>query len=151
MPTYFIMMTSSNRNIYRVTGLFVGEFTGCRWILRTRSVTRSFDVFFDLRLNKPLSKQSRGRWSETPSRPLWRHCNVESTFGEQDLHNSWYVSWHNWKCFSLLIIMFIHIYATVWPCCILVQQTRKYFAWKICKLLIRIKPDYQSQRIRGLD
>ena len=41
-----------------------------------RPVTRSFDVFFDLRLNKPLSKQSWGWWFETPSRPLWRHCNA---------------------------------------------------------------------------
>ena len=41
-----------------------------------RPVTRSFDVFFDLRLNKRLSKQSRGWWFETPSRPLWRHRNV---------------------------------------------------------------------------
>ena len=41
-------------------------------------VTRSFDVFFDLRLNKRLSKQSWGWWFETPSHPLWRHCNVSS-------------------------------------------------------------------------
>ena len=41
-----------------------------------RPVTRSFDVFFDLRLNKRLSKQSWGWWFETPSRSLWRHCNV---------------------------------------------------------------------------
>ena len=40
-----------------------------------RSLTRSFDVFFDLRLNKRLSKQSWGWWFETLSRPLWRHCN----------------------------------------------------------------------------
>ena len=40
-----------------------------------RPVTRSFDVFFDLRLYKWLSKQSRRRWFETPSRSLWRHCN----------------------------------------------------------------------------
>ena len=40
-----------------------------------RPVTRSFDVFFDLRLNKRLSKQSRGWWFETQSRSLWRHCN----------------------------------------------------------------------------
>ena len=40
-----------------------------------RPVTRSFDVFFDLRLNKRLSKQSWGWWSETPSCSLWRHCN----------------------------------------------------------------------------
>ena len=41
-------------------------------------VTRSFDVLFDLRLNKRLSKQSWGWWFEMPSRPLWRHSNVES-------------------------------------------------------------------------
>ena len=41
-----------------------------------RPVTRSSDVFFDLRLNKQLSKQWWGWWFETPSRPLWRHCNV---------------------------------------------------------------------------
>ena len=40
-----------------------------------RPVTRSFDVFFDLRLNKRLSKQSWGWWFETLWRPLWRHRN----------------------------------------------------------------------------
>ena len=40
-----------------------------------RPVTRSFDLVFDIRLNKRLSKQSWGRWFETPSRPLWRHSN----------------------------------------------------------------------------
>ena len=38
-----------------------------------RPVTRSFDVYFDLRPNKRLSKQSWGWWFGTPSRPLWRH------------------------------------------------------------------------------
>ena len=42
-----------------------------------RPVTRSFDVFFDLRLNKRLRKQSWGWWFETLSRPLWRQCNVK--------------------------------------------------------------------------
>ena len=37
-------------------------------------VTRSFDVFFDLRLNKRLSRQLRRRWFETPSPSLLRHC-----------------------------------------------------------------------------
>ena len=41
-----------------------------------RPVTRSFDLFFDLRPNKLLSKQPWGWWFETPSRPLWRHRNV---------------------------------------------------------------------------
>ena len=41
-----------------------------------RPVTRSFDVFFYLRLNKRLCKQSRRRWFETSSRSLWRHCDA---------------------------------------------------------------------------
>ena len=44
-----------------------------------RPVTRSFNVFFDLRLNKRLSKQSWGWGLETLSRPLWRHCNGDCT------------------------------------------------------------------------
>ena len=40
-----------------------------------RPVTRSFDVFLDLRMNKRLSKQPWGWWFETPSWLLWRHCN----------------------------------------------------------------------------
>ena len=39
-----------------------------------RPVSRSFDVFFDLRLNKRLNKQSWGWWFETPSCSLWRNC-----------------------------------------------------------------------------
>ena len=45
-----------------------------------RPVTQNFDVFFGLRLNKPLSKQSWGWWFETPSRPLWCHCHAKSYF-----------------------------------------------------------------------
>ena len=41
-------------------------------------VTRSFDVFFDLRLNKRLSKHTCGWWFETPSRSLRRHCDAVS-------------------------------------------------------------------------
>ena len=47
-----------------------GEFTA------QRPVTRSFDVIFDLRLNKQLSKQWWGWWFETLSHPLWRHRNA---------------------------------------------------------------------------
>ena len=45
-----------------------------------RPVTRSFDVFFELRLNKRFSKQSLGWWFETPSCSLWRHCSVLTAF-----------------------------------------------------------------------
>ena len=41
--------------------------------------------FFGLRLNKRLSKHSWGWWFETPSRPLWRHRNVQFC--------SWLPSW----------------------------------------------------------
>ena len=52
------MMTSSNGNIFRVTGHLCGEFTGPGEFPAQRPVTRSFDVFFGLRLNKRLSKQT---------------------------------------------------------------------------------------------
>ena len=63
-----VMMTSSNGHIFRVTG----------HLCRERQLTWSFDVFFDLRPNKRLSKQPWGWWLETLSRPLWRHRNVLS-------------------------------------------------------------------------
>ena len=56
------MMTSSTENIFRVTGPLCGEFTDHKGL-----VPRSFGVFFDLHLNKWLSKQSWGWWFETPS------------------------------------------------------------------------------------
>ena len=70
-----LLMTSSNGNIPAllvrcernppVTGGFPSQ----------GQVRRSFDVFFDLQLNKRLGKHSRRRWSMTPSRSLLRHFN----------------------------------------------------------------------------
>ena len=54
---------------FHLCGQFTSEFPA------QRPMTRSFDVFFDLRLNKRLSKQSWGLWFETPSRRIRRHCN----------------------------------------------------------------------------
>ena len=73
-----------------------------------RPVTRSFDGFVDLRLNKRLSKQSWGWWFETLSYPLWRHCNAQSTtdinrgnleLKKKNILNE-LVIW-NWKYFSV--------------------------------------------------
>ena len=50
-----------------VTGHLCGEFTGPA----QRPVTWSYDVFFDLRLNERLSKQSGDWWFETTSFPLY--------------------------------------------------------------------------------
>ena len=70
------MMTSSNGNIFRVTGHLCGEFTGHRWISRTKASDAELWCFlWSAPEKKRLSKQSRGWWFETPSRPLWCHCN----------------------------------------------------------------------------
>ena len=55
-----------------------------------RPVTRSFDVFFDLRSNKRLSKQWRGWWFETQSYPLWHHRNVHGRIRCSISHHSMY-------------------------------------------------------------
>ena len=51
---HFDMMTSSSGNIFRVTGHLCVEFPG--EFPAQRPVTQSFDVFYDLRLSKRLSK-----------------------------------------------------------------------------------------------
>ena len=72
---FLAMMTSSNGNIFRIIGHLCGEFTSDE-SQKHKSQLRGALMFFDLRLNKRLGKQSWGWWFETPSRPLWRHCNV---------------------------------------------------------------------------
>ena len=64
METFFALLDSCAGN-----SPVPGEFP------TQRPVTQSFDVFFDLRLNKRLCKQWWGWWFETLSRPLWRHRN----------------------------------------------------------------------------
>ena len=66
METFSVLMAICAGN-----SLVTGEFP------TQRPVTRSFDVFFDLCLNKRLSKPLWGWWFKMPSRPLWRHCNGE--------------------------------------------------------------------------
>ena len=79
-----------------------------------RPVTRSFDVFFGLRLNKRLSKQSWGWWFETTSRSLWRHCNgsscvAQGCFVNIRYHQIWMV-WQIWETFH------IWCWASTWCC-----------------------------------
>ena len=70
------MMTSSNGNIFRVTGHLCGEFTGLRWIPRTKASDAELWCFLWSAPDKRLSKQSWGWWLETLSCSLWRHRNV---------------------------------------------------------------------------
>ena len=76
--TSIYMMTPSDGNIFRVTGLLWGKCTSHRWTPSQRPVTQNFEFLLDLRLNKWLSKRSRHWWFETAPRSLWRHCNVVS-------------------------------------------------------------------------
>ena len=107
----YTMMTSSNGNIFRVTGHLCGEFTGHRWIPSQRPVTRSFDVFFDLRPNKRLSKHSRGRWFESPSRSLWCHCNAQPVVVQvytKQIPAIRDQTVPRWRCRSIVVGLFCH-------------------------------------------
>ena len=55
-----------------------------------RPVTQSFHIFFELCLNKRLSKQSWGRWFEMSSPSLWRHCNDYYIWQSTHKHK-WYL------------------------------------------------------------
>ena len=75
MKKLSVMITSSNENIFRVTGHLCGEFAGHQWIPCTKASDAELWCFCLICLNKRLSKQSWGWWLETPLSPLWRHCN----------------------------------------------------------------------------
>ena len=75
-----------------------------------RPATRSFDVFFDLHLNKWLSNQSWGWWSEMSLYPLWCHCNakIHMVSGHNSLRPG-DVHIHQWGGSSLVEVMNCHL------------------------------------------
>ena len=106
ISTTILMMTSSNGNIFRVTGYLCGEFTGPRWIPPTqRPVTRSFDVFFELHLKKNGwvnnretgdFRRFRAHYDVTVMSNPWRSQTgigtVQPTPGETHLNRCWLIS-----------------------------------------------------------
>ena len=69
-------MTSSNGNIFRVTGHLCGEFIGPRWIPHTKAGDAELWCLLWSAPGWRLGKQSWGWWFETLSHSLWRHRNV---------------------------------------------------------------------------
>ena len=103
------MMTSSNENIFRVTGPLCGEFTGPGEFTTQRPVTRNFDVFFDLRPNK----LPWGWWFETLSWSLWRQRNVHwhSLQHSNDVHLPGKYTPTTSVCTNMLLLIYPH---TTW-------------------------------------
>ena len=71
-----VMMTSSNGRFSELLALCAGNSPVTGECPSQRPMTPSFDIFFDLHLNKRLSKQSWRWWFEMSSRSLRRHRNV---------------------------------------------------------------------------
>ena len=69
------MVTSSNENIFRVTGSFLEESTGHRWIPLTKASDAKILGFLWSALEQTVDQTIETRWFETPSRSLWRHFN----------------------------------------------------------------------------
>ena len=70
------MVTLWNGNIFRITGPLCGETTGHRSIPLIKASDGELWCPLWSAPEQRLSKQSRRRWFETPSRSLWRHCNT---------------------------------------------------------------------------
>ena len=97
------MMTSSNGNIFRVTGLLCGEFTGHRWFPRTKASDVELWCFL-WSAPGPAVEQKWWCWRfEMPSRSLWRHCNV----------NILYILWHEFTNLRTNVrrIRYVNMYA----------------------------------------
>ena len=106
-----IMMTSSNGNISALLALCAGNSPVTGEFPSPRPVTGSFDIFFDLRLNKRLRKQSWGWWFETTSRLIWRHrydvClyqqNHQTTWIEMIILQGWVTKVPKWSGLTSII------------------------------------------------
>ena len=130
-------MTSSNGNIFRVTGHLCGEFIGPGEFPAQRPVTRSFDVFFDLHPNKGLSNwQWWAWWFETPPCPLRRHRNgVKTEQNKQRVlmhgHQGWNV--RHGLCHIYMRYVYIYIwvvYSLCFFCCLFITVTW-WYVWCI--------------------
>ena len=80
-------MTSSIETFSALLIIYAGKSPETGEFPAQRPVTRSFGDFFDLRLNKRLSKHCWGWWFETPSCSLWRHSNALKT--SEMYHSCW--------------------------------------------------------------
>ena len=107
------MMTPLNGKIFRITSSLWGNPLVTSGFPSWRPVTRIFDVFFDLHLNKQLSKHSRCRWFEILLCSLWHHRNemcthfcyalfkvFRSVQGEYIMLNTLWPSDAIWQCRS---------------------------------------------------
>ena len=122
-----LMMTSSNGNIFRVTGPLCGGIHRSPVNSHHKGESRGALIFFYHRLNKRLSKQSWGWWFETPSCSLWfwHHRNIG-----WDLSNVWH------------LLCVIKAYVSLW------KQLDKdaflnnaYIGWEHCMKWHKLHPD----------
>ena len=77
-----------------------------------RASNSGLDVFFEVGLNKRLSKHSNCRWFETPLGSLWRHfnvhtyksrvCYIESSIQKLMEPNVWIFRYYKWYCVSVI-------------------------------------------------
>ena len=99
-------------------------------------VMRSFEVFFDMRLNERLSKQSWGWWFETSLRPLWRHSDESWRIAFP-----WLMSQHicNERCLTIQVTLYFVICVAIFYLCF-PGSTNKMtlLSWSLIKLYFRM-------------
>ena len=91
---------------------------------------RSFNVFFDMRLN------TGRRWFETPSRSIWRHCNRRGAQGG----DSWMF---NRTFISRKYVLMVHIYIHR---CVVKYSACHYFMKACSSIKHEITPIYKYAR-----
>ena len=128
--------------------------------LARRPVTRSSDIFYDLRLIKRLSKQYWSWWFETPSRPLWRHSNELHTdkVAICDCRNLWPCRVSQFMTQSVAIcdnvkicILTTHTYSISKKNMLFIRLTYTYMRhiYHICLCLVTASLTYFYTRVFG--
>ena len=140
----------------RCSGLCSHSGTARVELVVAQPVTRSFGIFFDLRLNQQLSKQWRRWWFETPSHSLWCQCNAHRLWHFKKQLFCWahilareFSCGHVWRhevSIWLIVSSPLSKEFSLVPiqCSYYIQSTAMFFRW--CRLILPFETCYEFYR-----
>ena len=141
METFSALLAICTRN-----STVIGE------IPSQKPVTRNGDIFFDLRLNKRFSKQSKRQWFETQPRPLWHHCNDISPFGVKNTVKPNRSINSLWKARTVLTLYVLNFSEGTWNIYLHFMSLFHIDTTQVAKILPQIRqgPFHSTQSISWL-
>ena len=143
-------MTSSNGNIFHVTGPLCGEVTGHRWLPSQRPVTQRFDVFFICAsMTGSINNREAGTWNTIAFIITSLYCNKWMYSYSYRMRSCYFLFW----CFYMVFYGFCLLWPYIWSkiielkridACISVYTNvgNNVLNWTVCHTMVHVKHRY---------